>query len=297
MKLTPGDLDVAEKYFDLSLEKDPSYAPAYLGRAWVWLVRNQAGLVSPEEAGPKAKAAALRAIELDENSAGAHEVLAEIRTLIDWDWGGARESWRRTLELNPNVANAQGFYAHFLMIMGRGEEALIHSERAVVLDPFNPVSHGLYAAVLYSRRRYDEAIAAAREALRFQPTLPSAMNTLLVRVRKEGDGEEAIEAARVFARVVYNDPRIEAALDEGYAQGGYADAMKRAAEALIARLPEVFCLPSDIAIFCAMAGRRPRPSSGSRKVWSSMIRCCRTSGSPVSTTFAPTPASRPSCAA
>jgi len=252
--VTPEDLDTAEKHFDLALEKDPSYAPAYAGRAWVWLVRNQWGWSPPEEAGPKSKAAALLAIELDENSAGAHEALALVRMMIDWDWDGAWESWRRSLELNPNVASAQGAYAHFLMMMGHGEEALIHSERGVVLDPFSPLFHSWYAFVLYSRWRYDEAIAAAREALRFQPDFPIAANALWwIMHEKKGMEREAFEAAKVSARVTYNDSRIEAALDEGYAQGGYAESMKRGAEALIARLPEVFCLPSDIATFYAMA--------------------------------------------
>ena len=257
--VTPGDLDIAEKYFDLALEKDPAYAPAYAGRAWVWLVRNQWGWSPPEEAGPKAKAAALQAIELDENSAGAHEALASVRTWIDWDWDSARESWRRTIELNPNVASAQAWYAHFLMIMGHGEEGLIHSERAVVLDPFNPLVHCCHAAVLYSRRRYDEAIAAAREAQRIQPDFPIAANALWwIMHEKKGMEKEAFEAAKVYARVTYNDPRIEAALDEGYAQGGYAEAMKRGAEVLIGRLPEVFCLPSDIGCLYAMAGEKDK---------------------------------------
>jgi TolB-like protein/tRNA A-37 threonylcarbamoyl transferase component Bud32/Tfp pilus assembly protein PilF len=257
--VTPGDLDIAEKYFDLALEKDPSYAPAYAGRAWVWLVRNQWGWSPPEEAGPKAKAAALRAIELDANSAEAHEALASVRMSIDWDWDGAWESWRRSLELNPNAASAQGYHGQFLMWMGHGEEALIHSERAVELDPFSPFLQGAYALVLYSQRRYDEAIAAAREALRIQPDFPVAMNALWwIMHEKKGMEKEAFEAAKNFARVTYNDPRIEAALDDGYTQGEYVKAMKRGAEVLIARLPETFCLPSDIASFYIMAGEKTK---------------------------------------
>jgi len=253
--VTPEDLDTAEKHFDLALEKDPSYAPAYAGRAWVWLVRNQWGWSPPEEAGPKAKAAALRAIELDANYAGAHEALASVRMSIDWNWDGAWESWRRSLELNPNVASAHGYHGQFLMWMGHGEEALIHSERAVELDPFSPFLQGAYALVLYSQRRYDEAIAAVRKALRIQPDFPVAMNALWwIMHEKKGMEKEAFEAAKVFARVTYNDPRIEAALDDGYTQGEYVEAMKRGAEVLIARLPETFCLPSDIAQFYIMAG-------------------------------------------
>jgi TolB-like protein/predicted Ser/Thr protein kinase len=257
-KATPVDLDIAEKYFDLALVKDPSYAPAYVGRSFVWLVRNQMGLVPPEEAGPKAKAAALRAIELDENSAGAYEALASVRFLIDWDWDGAWESWRRTLELNPNGANAQAFYAHFLMIMGHGEEALIHSERAVVLDPFNPLFHGFRTGVLVSERRYDEALAAAREAQRLQPGHYVASVALWIAYEFKGMKKEAFEAAKLCARVAYGDARIEAALDEGFAQGGYAEAMKRAAEFLVARLPETYCLPGDIAVYYAYAGEKDK---------------------------------------
>ena len=121
-KGTPGDLDIAEKYFDLALERDPSYAPPYAGRANIWLWRNQMGLLSPEEAGPKAKAAALRAIELDEYLAGAHEAMGSVRFLIDWDWDGAREFYLRAVELNPNLAYAQVIYAHLLLIMGMAKK-------------------------------------------------------------------------------------------------------------------------------------------------------------------------------
>jgi TolB-like protein/Tfp pilus assembly protein PilF len=257
--MTPEDLDTAEKYFDLALEKDPSYAPAYAGLAYVWIIRNQWSWSKPEEAGPKAKAAALRAIELDENSAGAHEALAVVRKMIDWDWDGAWKSYRKTIELNPNVASAQGSYALFLMTMGHGQEALIHSQRAVGLDPFNPLLHSWHAFVLYSQRRYDQAIVAAREALRIQPDYPIATNTLwFILHEKKGMKREAFQAAKDYARVTYNDPRIEAALDEGYAGGGYFEAMKRGAEALIARLTETFCLPGDIAMFYTMAGENDK---------------------------------------
>ncbi|MEJ2636746.1 MAG: protein kinase [Calditrichia bacterium] len=256
--VTREDLEIAEKYFCDALEKDPSYASAYAGRAWVWLVRNQFGWSSPEEAGPEAKAAALHAIKLDENSASAHEALASVKWLIDWDWDGARETWRRAIELNPNVASAQGWYAHYLMSMGHGEEALIHSERAAVLDPFNPLVQCLHGIVLYSQRRYDEAIAMGQEALRIQPDLPIATNILWWALHEmKGRDKEALETAKVFARVTY-DPKIEAALDEGYANGGYAEAMRRGAGFLISRLPEVFCLPSDIAMFYAMAGEKEK---------------------------------------
>ena len=141
------------------------------------------------------------------------------------------------------------------MVMGHGEEALIHSKRAVELDPFNPLIQCWHAILLYYLRRYDEAVAVAQEALRIQPDFPIATNTLwLILHEKKGMERESFEAAKDFARVTYNDPRIETAFDKGYAQGGYTEAMKRVAEALVARLPETYCLPSDIAMFYTMAG-------------------------------------------
>jgi len=254
MKATPADLDLAEKYFDLALEKDPAYAPAHAGRAWVWMCRGQFGLVPPEEARPKAEPAALKAIELDKELAVAHEVLAGIRTYSDWDWDGAGASWRRAIELNPNAATAQALYAHFLEIIGYGDEAVPHSERSIELDPFNPLFHGWYAYVQYMQRHYEKAIAAAKKALSFQTDFPIATCVLWLAMREMGGMEkESFEFAKSYARVVYDDTRIGAALDEGYAGGGYPEAMKRAAEGLIARLPEAFCKPSDIAFFYAVA--------------------------------------------
>jgi serine/threonine protein kinase/tetratricopeptide (TPR) repeat protein len=256
-KWTPGDMDTAEEYFDLAIEKDPSYAPAYLGLAGVWIGRNQAGWSPPEIAGPKAKAAAQRAIGLDENSADAYGGMAVIKMLMDWDWDGAWESWRRAIELNPNYA-ANETYAQFLMIMGHGEEALIHGKRGVELDPLDPLARSLYSAILYFQRRYDEAIAAAREALVLQPDFAIAWSGLCYAFPKKGMMKEAFEAEKASIKFDANAKRIEAALDEGYALGGYAEAMRREAEAFVACLPETFYLPSTIAYCYAQAGEKSK---------------------------------------
>ncbi len=258
-KVTPADLNTAEEYFDLALEKDLSYAPAYAGRAWVWAIRNQMGFASPEEAVPKAKDAARRALELDTDSADAHQVLAGLRAFTDWDWEAAGESWRRTLELNGNAAVAQALYAHFLAITGHVEEARSHSEKAAVLDPFNPLIQSWHAQIVYSQRKFDEAIALAREAQRIHPNHPIVGFTLWITLhQKEELHQEAFEAIKATMVAVYEDSRIAASLLEGYARGGYAEAMKCGAEALIARLPEAFSLPNDIGNFYVAAGEKEK---------------------------------------
>jgi len=252
-KLTPADLDTAERYFELALEKDPSYAPAYEGLAFVWACRQQMGLVPPHEAGPKAKAAALQAIALDDESAGAHEALAGVRTWTDWDWAGAEVEWQRALELNPNAANTHAYYAHFLAITGHTDEALPHSERALELDPVNALFHTLYAAVLCFDRRYDEALAAADTALAMQPDNPVALYLRWFAASTSGRHAEAVEAAKACWNVLYGDPAIEEAFEQGWAAGGYTEAMGRAAAALDERSRTSYINPADIAPFYASA--------------------------------------------
>jgi len=252
-KLTPTDLDTAERYFELALEKDPSYAPAYEGLAWIWGARQQMGLVPPHEAGPKAKAAALQAIALDDESAGAHEALALVRTWTDWDWAGAWPEWQRALELNPNAANAHAYYAHFLAIMGRIDEALPHSERALELDPVNALNLALNAAVLYFDRRYDEALAAANTVLALQPDSPAALSVRWFAASASGQPTEAVEAAKAYWNVLYGDPAVEEAFEQGWAAGGYTEAMGRGAAALDERSRTSFVSPADIAPLYASA--------------------------------------------
>jgi tetratricopeptide (TPR) repeat protein len=234
-KLTPQDLDTAQRYFDLALEKDPSYTPAYAGLAWVWAARQQMGHAPPYEAGPKAKAAALRAVELDDSSAGAHEALAVVRATVDWDWAGAEEEMRRALELNPNFANAHAYFAWFLGIMDRIDEAIPHSERSLELDPFNALYHGLHAGALYRARRYDEAIATARNALTMQPNLAIARAPLRGSLFAAGMIDELLADQR---ERIARDPELVDAFEKGLLESGYEGGFLRLADILAARLEE-----------------------------------------------------------
>ena len=231
-KITPADIDTAERYFELALEKDPSYAPAYEGLAIVWGARQQMGITPPHEAGPKAKAAALQAIALDDDSAEAHAALALVRTWTDWDWAGAWPEWRRALELDPNAANAHAYYAHFLAIVGRTDEAIPHSERALELDPFNALFHSLYAMVLYFDRRYDDAMAAARTALALQPGQGIARYTLQTVFIAKGMRDEQLALQR---ERIAHDPERVAVFERGLAEAGYEGVQRGIADLLAAR--------------------------------------------------------------
>ena len=255
-KLTPADADTAQRYFELALAKDPSYAPAYEGLAWVWAIRQQMGMTLPQVAGPKAKAAALKALELDDDYAGAHEALALVRTWTDWDWAGAEPEWRRALELNPNGANAHAYYAHFLAITGRGDEAVRHSKRALELDPFNALFHSMYAMVLDFQRRPDEAMTAARAALAIDPDDGLALSALQRAFIVKGMRDEQLAQQR--QRIAKDGGRV-AAFERGLAEGGYEGAQRAIADLLAARYEKAGGVPNPgtfrVYLPCAIALR------------------------------------------
>jgi len=230
--LTPEGLDTAERYFRLAIREDSTFAPAYSGLAWVWACRNQIRLAPREVTVAEATAAAARAFELDPSSAEAHEAMALVLSWHTWEWEEAWPHWRRALEVNPNSANTNAYYAHFLAIMGRPEEAVPFSERALELDPFNALFHGLYAVVLYINRRYDDALAAWTEARSIDPGMPlSGLMREYVYMAK-GMREEQLAHHR---ERISDDPEQAAAFDRGLAEGGYEGSQLSVAEYMTGR--------------------------------------------------------------
>jgi serine/threonine protein kinase/tetratricopeptide (TPR) repeat protein len=234
-KLTPEGLDTAQRYFDLALQKDPSYAPVYEGLAFVWFVRQRFGITPPDEAGPKVKTAALKAIELDDSSARAHQALALARSVIDWDWAGSEAEYRRAIELDPNHADPHASFAILLAQTGRIDEAVAQSERALELDPFNALFHSAYAIVLNFARRFDDAVAAARTALEMQPGHPMAQIALLNGLYLTGMRDEQLALQREW---MAHDPELVAAFERAFAEAGYEGAQRALAELMAAEWKE-----------------------------------------------------------
>jgi len=230
--LEAADLDAAQRHFEQALEKDPSYAPAYAGLSWVWGVRGQMGIMPTSETGPKAKVAALQAIALDDNSAEGHEALASTLTWNEWNWPAAGREWTRALELNPNAANAHAYYAHYLANMGRAAEGVAHSERAIKLDPFNPLYHSLYGMVLVYLRRYDDAMAAAHASISIRADQSLAFSVIQWVYLSKGMRKEQLADQRLR---IAKDPERVAAFDRGLAAGGYEGAQRAIADVLAAR--------------------------------------------------------------
>jgi TolB-like protein/predicted Ser/Thr protein kinase len=253
--LTPRDLDAAQQYFELALAKDPKYAPAYAGISLVWAGRNQMGVTRPSKAGPKTKAAALKAVELDDTLAEAHYSLAVTRTWHDWDLAAVEPEWRRAIELNPSFPDARAFYSHYLNIMRRPDEAMMQIQRALELDPFNALFQAIYAIDLVFARRYDDAINQAHDTLRAAPGHPIAVAALFMASRLKGMHAEALAAAKTYY-AFYGDPDVDEAFKRGDGGAGYAVAMRGAAEALAARARQSYVVPVDVADLYLEAGER-----------------------------------------
>jgi len=182
----------AIEYFNRALELDPGFAPAYAGLADVYLVAGAYGSIPTQEALTRGKAAAEKALQLDDNLAGAHYALATAYTWYDWDWAKAEKEFQRGLALNPNDALGRNWHGGYLSIQGRHEEALDEHERARELDPFSLIINANLLRSLYWGRRYDEAISQAKKTLQMDPKFGVALFWLEGSLRHKGMFKEAV---------------------------------------------------------------------------------------------------------
>jgi tetratricopeptide (TPR) repeat protein len=177
--------------FHQAVERDPTDALAYAGlaQAYTRVAHSPAGTADHLT---RAKAAADRALELDETVADAHSALAQIKLYKDWDWQGADRAFRRTLELNPTLAVSRAHYAYYLLLMGRGDDAIAEAKRAAESDPLAPI-YGAWLSWLHlAQGRYDEAIGEARRSLELDAEFPDALCFLGKALLRKGMNEEAV---------------------------------------------------------------------------------------------------------
>jgi tetratricopeptide (TPR) repeat protein len=183
-KRTAQGFQQAIGYFQQAIAKDPTYARAYAGLADSYAMISSYHLAPQNEVMPKARAAALQALELDEGLAEAHTSLALITENYDWDWQAAEKEYRRAIQLDPNYATAHQWYAEYLAFQGRFDEALAESERARQLDPLSPIIAADKGAILYFSRQYDRAIEQFRAVLEMEPNLQRAHMVLFAYAQK-----------------------------------------------------------------------------------------------------------------
>jgi eukaryotic-like serine/threonine-protein kinase len=192
-------LEAALDYFRQAIALDPRYALAYCGVADVYSGFSSQYLPSSEVI-PKAREAALKAIELDETLPEAHHSLALVKLWGNWDWAGAEREYKRALELNPNFVSARVYYAEFLADQQRFEEALREIKRAQESDPASLQALGREGYIYYQMRQYDRAIAVYRKILELRPDRVATQRDLALVLSQQGKHQEALALVSQFQR-------------------------------------------------------------------------------------------------
>lgn len=171
-KRSPEGFARAVEYFQQSVDKDPTYARAYAGLADSYVLMSGFGGFPPRDLIEKGRAAAQKAVELDDTLAEAHTAKALVAQDFDWNWKTAESEYRRAIALNPNYATAHHWYAEYLALMGRFDEASVEIEQARVLDPLSLIIATDHGVILYYARQYDRAIEQFHMVRDMDPSYP-----------------------------------------------------------------------------------------------------------------------------
>ena len=158
----------AIEHFEEATSRDSSYAVAYAGSAVALDLADYFRVFPGRQAFPRAKAAAIKALELNDSLPEAHNALAFAKHSFDWDWAGAEQAYQRAIELNPNFATARHWHGFYLGMLGRVDEALAEVRRAQELNPLSLIIRTHLGLMLYRGRRYDEAIEQFRQTLEME---------------------------------------------------------------------------------------------------------------------------------
>jgi eukaryotic-like serine/threonine-protein kinase len=245
-------------YFRQAIEIDPEYAAAYVGLADSYAVLGFHYIAPPGEAFPTAKAAALKALEIDPSFAEARAPLAYALHHYDWNWTEAEEEYRRCLAAIPNYATAHNYYASMLTQLGRFDESLVEWNRGKALDPLSLVIRAATGWCFYNARRYDEAIRECRKTLEMDPTYVIARRILALSYEKTSRPAEAVEELQKAVEFSGGATQCRAELAHALATAG----RETDARAALAELDEIsktrYVAPHLVAAVHLALGDRDR---------------------------------------
>jgi eukaryotic-like serine/threonine-protein kinase len=245
-KRTRESLEKSVEYFNQAIEKDPNYALAHAGLADTWFSRGWYRHVVPKDAYEKSRAAARKALELDDQLAEAHTILAAIKTTYEWDWQGAENEFKLAIQLNPNYATARQRYSLFLPITGRLDEAVAQAKKAKESDPLSlPVNENV-GDILYLARRYGEATDQLRHTLELDPNFGVARGTLAKVYEAQGMYEQALNE-----RLHDSPPETAAQMKKIFAESGIRGVWQFRLNQMLERAKREYVSPADIALVYA----------------------------------------------
>jgi tetratricopeptide (TPR) repeat protein len=217
---TPEGLRKAIEYCWRALQEDPSYADPYALLAYIYSILGMLGVMRPADVLPKAKAAALNAVERNEHAGSPRVALALVRLLYEWDWRGARQELERAFQLDPGDPYCRLCYGVWLNAMGQAEEAIREMKVALDMDPLSIlISHNL-AGVYYGAGLEDHAIEQHLRTLELNPAFPAAHGQLAILYSRRGACDKALDAAERFLSLSGRDLRSRCFLAMVYANCG-----------------------------------------------------------------------------
>jgi len=258
-KRTKEGTSKAIEYFQQAIDKDPNYAAAFAGLADSYVLLSVAiprSSFPPKEAFPKAKAAAMQALQIDDKLAEAHTSLAHIKFVYEWDWASAEREFKRAIELDPNYATAHHWYGFDLAAVGRFDEAIIEIRKAQEIDPLSPIINASAGWVFYYARQYDQAIEQERKALEIDPNFALAHGRLAQAYEQKGMYKDAIEEyLRALTLSGENQEEI-AALRQAYTVSGMRGFWQKQLDLAIERSKRQHVSASVIAGYYAHLGER-----------------------------------------
>ena len=265
----PRGLREGINYFEQAIEKDPMYALAYTGLAdsYSVLATWEDGTVSPDEAMPKANAAVLKALEIDETLAEAHTSLAYIKLHFDWDWLGTEKELKRAIDLNPAYANAHHWYSHCLMTMGRTRESFTESKRALELDPLDRIINGHQSWHYYYARQYDQSIEKCLKMLQMDSSSFWAHFELGRGYEQKGMVEEAIAELNRATTLAKHMTWAIGALGHAYGVSGQKSQAQRVLDQLKELSKQRYVSPSDIAVVQVGLGEKDQAVASLQKAY------------------------------
>ena len=246
-KRSAADIERAIVELRRAVDVDPTYALAHAGIADCYTILGYYSRVTPEDAFPRAKAAARRALDIDPGLAEAHASIAFCQTLFEWDWRSADASFRRALELRPGYATLRHWHSEFLVWRGQGDEAVKEAKKALELDPLSLIINTLVGWVYYYTEQNRRAIRRLEKTLELDPEFSPARFWLALAHAQEGHSKRAVSS---LERVVEREPdnlMMQAALGSLYAGLGHRAAADHIVERLETASAESYVPPYYLA--------------------------------------------------
>ena len=256
---TEEGLKKSVEFFNQAIDKDSGYALAYSGLAdsnmYLLKLAFLRGL-SRKESYERAKAAATKALELDDNLAEAHTSLALVKMEYEWEWASSEGEFKRAIQLNPGFAEAHHQYSHYLTAMGRSSESLAESLRALELDPLSLVLNGHLAWHYLYARQYDQAIQQCQRTAELDRNYPETADFRGLAYEQKGMYREAIAELQMAVNLSGNSPHIKAELGHAYAIAGETTPALDILDELKRESTETHISSYDIAVIYIGLGRK-----------------------------------------